>query len=67
MAKTSKGTADNQSLQNQNKAAIKAKFPKAILLAQFAAMAEATGSETEASEAKRQTAFVVCQSESHQD
>lgn len=59
---TQKSTqADNKQLKAENKAALKVKFPKAKLLKQFAAMAEATGSEQEAAVAKRQTAYVVCQ------
>jgi len=61
---TSKGktAADNKSLQKQNETALKVSFPRAMLLKQFEKMAKATGSETEAANAKRETAFIVCQS-----
>lgn len=61
MSKTSKaGPADNKSLRAQNAAGIKARFPKAKLLKQFADMAEATGTEADATDAKRKTALMVC-------
>ncbi|MHC4315771.1 MAG: hypothetical protein ACYSW3_25290 [Planctomycetota bacterium] len=57
-----KAKADKIALQKSNKAALKVQFPRAKLLKQFKAMAEATGSEAEAAELKRQTAFIVCES-----
>ncbi len=61
MSTTSKSVqAGNKQLTAENKAALKAKFPKAKLLTQFAKMAEATGSEAESREAKQATAFIVC-------
>ncbi len=62
MSSSKQGTAvANKQLAAENKAALKVKFPKAKLLKQFAEMATATGSEAEAADAKRKTAYIVCQ------
>lgn len=61
MSSRSSKTADIAGLRKIAQAAIKATFPKAKLVKQFAKLAEATGSEAEAAESKRQTARLVCQ------
>lgn len=61
MSSNKASKADIKHLQKENRAAIATKFPKAKLLKQFETMASATGSEAEAAEAKRQTAFIVCE------
>lgn len=60
MGNSNSTSADIAGLQAIAKSAIKARFPKAKLLNQFAKMAEATGTEAEAAEVKRQTARLVC-------
>ena len=60
-SKAGNGIADNKAMQAVNKAALKAKFPRAKLVKQFEIMAQATGSEATAIKAKRDTAQIVCQ------
>ena len=60
--KKSTSAGANKAIQVVAKAAIKATFPKAKLLAQFAEMADGSTSEKTAQELKTATAYMVCSS-----